>query len=50
MNDKTQAIPAKPEAAKRAVWTRPQLDCIPAQSAELGANPINPEGAFGTGS
>jgi hypothetical protein len=50
MIKQTPATPAKETTPKRSAWTKPQLDCIPAQSAELGANPISPEGAFGTGS
>jgi hypothetical protein len=50
MINQTPASPAKETSPKRTAWTKPQLDCIPAHSAELGANPISPEGAFGTGS
>ena len=37
-------------AAQRREWVTPELACIPANTAEVGANPISPEGAFGTGS
>lgn len=49
MHANTPGNPPKTSAAKRA-WTKPELSCIPAKTAEIGANPINPEGAFGTGS
>ena len=38
------------EAAPRRTWSRPKLSRIRAGEAELGANPIKPEGAFATGS
>lgn len=50
MQANTQANPPKTSAAKRRAWTTPELSCIPARTAEVGANPISPEGAFGTGS
>lgn len=34
----------------RAAWTRPELMVIRNSDAELGANPIIPEGAFAFGS
>jgi hypothetical protein len=43
--------PEMPAAApQRREWVTPELSCIPANTAEVGANPISPEGAFGTGS
>ena len=34
----------------RQPWVRPELTVINASDAQSGANPIQPEGAFGTGS
>jgi hypothetical protein len=38
------------DVATRAAWTRPELMVIRSADAELGANPIIPEGAFAFGS
>ncbi|URW75327.1 hypothetical protein M9980_12410 [Sphingomonas donggukensis] len=37
-------------SADRKVWTAPQVVKIRAGDAELGANPVIPEGQFGKGS
>ena len=50
MHANTPNNPPTTSAAARRPWTKPELSCIPAKTAELGANPINPEGAFGQGS
>jgi len=50
MNDKTHSTPSREVPIKRSAWTKPELTCIAANTAESGANPVSPEGAFGTGS
>jgi hypothetical protein len=49
-NPNAPETPAAAAAPQRREWVTPELSCIPANSAEVGANPISPEGAFGTGS
>lgn len=49
-NQNAPQNPATAPAPQRREWVTPELACIPAKTAEVGANPISPEGAFGTGS
>lgn len=49
-NPNTQNTPSTPVVQLRRERVTPELACIPANTAEIGANPISPEGAFGTGS
>jgi hypothetical protein len=49
-NQNAPQNPATAPAPQRREWVTPELSCIPANTAEVGANPISPEGAFGTGS
>jgi hypothetical protein len=49
-NENAQGKPSTAAAPQRREWITPELSCIPANTAEVGANPISPEGAFGTGS
>ena len=38
------------QAPRAQAWATPRLSRLEASDAEAGANPINPEGAFATGS
>ncbi|MFZ4688396.1 MAG: hypothetical protein ACOYLS_04075 [Polymorphobacter sp.] len=49
-NENAQDTSPKATEPTRREWVTPELACIPANTAEVGANPISPEGAFGTGS
>ena len=49
-NQNPQEKTATAAAHQRREWVTPELACIPANTAQVGANPISPEGAFGTGS
>jgi hypothetical protein len=49
-NEAAQHKPSTTAEPQRREWITPELSCIPANTAEVGANPISPEGAFGTGS
>lgn len=46
----TPAADRKTEAAPRRTWQTPSVTRIRAGEAELGANQVNPEGAFAFGS
>jgi hypothetical protein len=45
-----QTLSAGLELLPASPWTAPQLVCIRAGDAEIGANPTRPEGPIATGS
>lgn len=52
MTEHSPRLPTLPPGAigpKRRTWMRPTLRRLSAGSAEIGANPQRPEGAFASG-